>query len=696
MTHGIDVNQSIIHSRCCMKKSLLLVVLSLLTVASTAQRFENVRRYGLNYQPRFEDRLLNQLPTMEQPAVVDPEKGNSAQAFAPVLNLSFFNPIFGYYIAGNVPIVYEPTINSVFLLFNEQTSTSTGDIGVNCKIYQTATGMKSFGSSFKLMTSFGSDFLGMPQLAVMNPDKSKNADALQYLMIARQYPKAGGYRFTSPTMFLKTSSAVADPFPLEGPQDNNASGYRFGAGGLVSFSGTDVQGCVLAGVLNPPNETVPYGQYGAFVYEASTQEPQSSIPASWANSQFRSTPSMTSSYNGPMYSDVDPDGVVYAACNSIFADDQNNRVIAFSKSTNLGKTWSDFTRMPKATLDNYATSRGQAQATFVQPYQQDAFVVTGKDRFSYFARVALFDSGDTLQALDIVEFEYNAGNWTTRGISGFLDVPVFYISNDSVNQANNYTKMNAYRFMNPMGNELQAARTADGSSIALKWIDYNTDLGPIVITPPQTVLIQDQQTGAVSEGTLDSTFATDVFFASRTIGGGDWSKPSNLTNDKAVDKGTHMPHLIPSIDKVPMISSRPVAVSNWTTTSNTGKLVRTLPAEYVSRIYNLWSTVNYSLFSGVTSVENESMETLDFALNAPAPSPANDEADITFSTEQAGHVRITVSNMLGQTIATVVDGTFDGGLHGTVFNTSSIASGSYILTMTMNGRMSAHSFIVAH
>jgi hypothetical protein len=43
-----------------------------------------------------------------------------------------------------------------------------------------------------------------------------------------------------------------------------------------------------------------------------------------------------------------------------------------------------------------------------------------------------------------------------------------------------------------------------------------------------------------------------------------------------------------------------------------------------------------------------------------------------------------------------VDGTFDGGLHGTVFNTSSIASGSYILTMTMNGRTSAQSFIVAH
>ena len=669
---------------------------SLLTVASSAQKFENVLRYGLNYQPKFEDRMQNLFPTSEQQALIEPEKGNSAQAFAPVLNLSFFNPIFGYYIAGNIPIVYEPTVNSVFLMFNEQTSSTAGDIGVNCKIYQTATGMKSFGSAFKLMTSFGSDFLGMPQLAVMNPDNAKVADGLHYLMIARQYPKAGGYRYTAPTMFLKTSTAVADPFPLEGPQDNNSAGYRFGAGGLVSFSGGDVQGCVMAGVLAPPDESVPYGQYGSFVYEATTQEPQSSVPTAWANSQFRSTTSNTSSYNGPMYSDADPDGVVYAACNSIFADDQNNRVIAFSKSTNLGKTWSDFTRMPKSTLDNYATSRGQAQAIFVQPYQQDAFIVTGKDRFSYFARVALFDSGDTLQALDIVEFEYNAGAWTTRGISGFADVPVFYISNDSVNQANNYTKMNAYRFMNPLGNELEAARTADGSTVVLKWIDYNTNLGPTIITPSQTVLIQDQQTGAISEGTLDTTYATDVFFSSRTIGGGDWAKPSNLTNDKAVDKGTHMPRLIPSIDKVPMISMRPVAKANWTTTSNTGKLVRTLPDEYVSRIYNLWSTVNYSLFSGVTSVENESMENLNFALNTPAPSPAADEADITFSTQQPGHVRITVSNMLGQPIATVVDGSFDSGLHGTVFNTSSIASGSYILTMSMNGRTTAQSFIVAH
>jgi hypothetical protein len=689
------INQSIIHSRCCMKKSLLLVVFSMLSVAGTAQKFENVLRYGLNHQPKFEDRALNLFQPAEQLALPESEKGNTVQAFAPVLNLSFGNPIFGYYIPGNIPIVYEPNVNSVFLIFNEQTGNGN-DIGVNCKIYQTATGLKSFSSSFKVMTSFGSDYLGMPQLAVMNPEKTKNADGLHYLMIARQYLKASSYMYTAPTMFLKTSPAVADPFPLEGPQDNNAPGYRFGAGGLVSFSGSDAEGCVMSGVLGAPNEAVQYGQYGTFVYEATSQEPQSSIPNAWANSQFRAAPNTTSSYNGPMYSDIDPDGVVYAACNAIFADDQNNRLISFSKSTNLGKTWSDFTRMPKSTLDNYATSRGQAQAVFVQPYQQDAFIVTGKDQFSYFARVALFDSGDQLQALDIVEFEYNNGNWTTRGISGFADVPTFYVSNDSVNQSTNYTRMKAFRFMNPMGNELEAARTADGSSVVLKWVDYNTDLGPIIISPAQTILIQDQQTGAISEGTLDTTYATDVFLSSRAIGGGDWSKPSNLTNDKAVDKGTHMPRLVPAIDKIPMISFRPVTKATWPTTSNTGKLVKTLPDEYISRIYNLWSTVNYSLFSGVTSVENDNMETLNFALNSPAPSPAFDELDVTYSTEQAGHVRITVSNMLGQSIATVVDATVDSGLHGTVFNTAALASGNYILTMSMNGRTTAQSFIVAH
>jgi hypothetical protein len=145
-----------------------------------------------------------------------------------------------------------------------------------------------------------------------------------------------------------------------------------------------------------------------------------------------------------------------------------------------------------------------------------------------------------------------------------------------------------------------------------------------------------------------------------------------------------------------MISFRPVTKATWPTTSNTGKLVKTLPDEYISRIYNLWSTVNYSLFSGVTSVENDNMETLNFALNSPAPSPAFDELDVTYSTEQAGHVRITVSNMLGQSIATVVDATVDSGLHGTVFNTAALASGNYILTMSMNGRTTAQSFIVAH
>jgi hypothetical protein len=35
-------------------------------------------------------------------------------------------------------------------------------------------------------------------------------------------------------------------------------------------------------------------------------------------------------------------------------------------------------------------------------------------------------------------------------------------------------------------------------------------------------------------------------------------------------------------------------------------------------------------------------------------------------------------------------------LHGTVFNTAALASGNYILTMSMNGRTTAQSFIVAH
>src|SRR5690606_37796243 len=113
------------------------------------------------------------------------------------------------------------------------------------------------------------------------------------------------------------------------------------------------------------------------------------IPDSWSGSVFRPAPATTSTYNSPMYVDADASGNLYAVVNGIFADAQDSRVVAVSKSSDMGQTWSAFERMPASVLQAYATNRGAAAAVPFRVYDQHDMVVTGENRFSYIQRIAL-------------------------------------------------------------------------------------------------------------------------------------------------------------------------------------------------------------------------------------------------------------------------------------------------------------------
>ncbi len=679
-----------------MKKTLLSSFLCLLSVAAVAQNHQNVLRFGLNYKtPDLGQRLTPLLPEQKQPMTA-PEKGNNTQAFTALGALNFFNPVFGYFMPATVPMVYDKSTKLLYLIYNEQTSDAQNNIGVNLKLFQSATSFKSFSSSFKLITTSTVDYSGMPQLAVMNPNNATTTDGLNFMAMVRQYPQSSQYRYTSPTFYLKTSSAAADPFPLNGPERGNGAGYNFGAGGLVSFWNSSVEGFVHAGVLDPPDESAQYGQYGAFVYAASTEDAQSSIPTTWNNSQFRAAPDTRRSFNGPMYCDADASGACYAAVNSIFTDDETSRVIGVSKSTDLGKTWSDFAKMPATLYADYATSRSMKTAQPIQAYQQDAFIVTDENRYSYFLRVALFDDADALQAIDIVEAENVNGSWTMRPVASLADVPTVFVSNDSVNSANGYSTLKAYRILNPLGNEIEVARTADGNSLVVKWIDYNTDMAPSILSPAQTVMDQDQTTGEISEATVDSVFNTDIFITTRQLSSSDWNDRINVTNDKVYDIGTHMPRTVPSLSAVPLISSRAVDKSKWTGTSEASGLYKKQQAEYMQRIYNLWSNVYYGIVV-VSSVEDEATYTnSSVQVSAPTPNPANNEVELGYTTTAPGTVTASISNILGEKVATVFTSTVDAGVHAFTFNTSNLPTGSYYLTVSINGVSQTKPVIVRH
>ena len=69
---------------------------------------------------------------------------------------------------------------------------------------------------------------------------------------------------------------------------------------------------------------------------------------------------------------------------------------------------------------------------------------------------------------------------------------------------------------------------------------------------------------------------------------------------------------------------------------------------------------------------------LGFALEANYPNPFNPTTTLPFSLERGMHVRLTVYDLLGRVVATVVDGTLSAGSYAVPFDASTLSSGVYL------------------
>ncbi|MBU1638383.1 T9SS type A sorting domain-containing protein, partial [bacterium] len=75
----------------------------------------------------------------------------------------------------------------------------------------------------------------------------------------------------------------------------------------------------------------------------------------------------------------------------------------------------------------------------------------------------------------------------------------------------------------------------------------------------------------------------------------------------------------------------------------------------------------------------------EYALHQNFPNPFNPETKITFDMVDAGFVNLTVYNLLGQQVATLVNGTMDAGRHIVSFEAGSLPSGLYLYRMETDG-----------
>jgi flagellar hook assembly protein FlgD len=83
--------------------------------------------------------------------------------------------------------------------------------------------------------------------------------------------------------------------------------------------------------------------------------------------------------------------------------------------------------------------------------------------------------------------------------------------------------------------------------------------------------------------------------------------------------------------------------------------------------------------SGVaTSNENgESLPTA-YGMNQNYPNPFNPTTTIRYALPQASYVTLTVYNIVGQRVSTLVSGTKSAGYHDVSFDASSLGSGAYV------------------
>lgn len=80
----------------------------------------------------------------------------------------------------------------------------------------------------------------------------------------------------------------------------------------------------------------------------------------------------------------------------------------------------------------------------------------------------------------------------------------------------------------------------------------------------------------------------------------------------------------------------------------------------------------------------------DLTLYPNYPNPFNSRTHIRFDMPEAGHVRLSVYNLLGMRVTTLVDGVRDRGPHFVQFDGSSVASGLYIVILRADGQVQSH------
>ena len=139
----------------------------------------------------------------------------------------------------------------------------------------------------------------------------------------------------------------------------------------------------------------------------------------------------------------------------------------------------------------------------------------------------------------------------------------------------------------------------------------------------------------------------------------------------------HLGHLFPvlCLARFQRMGHRPIALIGGAT-AMIGDLYE---ADMIIHNNSLNDPVTIPVTVEVVDYVGENSETLpmDYALHQNYPNPFNPSTQIRFDLRETNHVKLAIFNVLGQEVATLVDGRLNAGQHLVTFNASDLASGVY-------------------
>ncbi|HEX7356549.1 MAG TPA: T9SS type A sorting domain-containing protein [Ignavibacteriaceae bacterium] len=97
------------------------------------------------------------------------------------------------------------------------------------------------------------------------------------------------------------------------------------------------------------------------------------------------------------------------------------------------------------------------------------------------------------------------------------------------------------------------------------------------------------------------------------------------------------------------------------------------------------TTLNFVATTIPTSVEGENTVVDNYYLEQNYPNPFNPSTKINYGLKKSGNVEITVYNVLGNKVATLVNGYKSAGMHSVDFNAANLASGIYFYKIVTPG-----------